>query len=53
MDDHLYRNPDVPGPGNYPLVSEFGAYDQSQFEVKFNTSPNRRGSMSKTLNQRM
>ena len=27
MDDHLYRNPDVPGPGNYPLVSEFGAYD--------------------------
>jgi hypothetical protein len=35
LDDRLYINPEVPGPGNYQLMSEFGAYEPSKFDFKF------------------
>ncbi len=37
LDDKLYKNPDVPGPGNYEMISEFGALDAS-FKADFKFS---------------
>lgn len=35
LDDRLYMNPHVPGPGNYQRISEFGGPETSNIDFKF------------------